>query len=170
MLLTTPPKVHFLDCWSCSQTLWLISGALPQIYIFHIYTGTKFTQIPDLLGTHIYTAQIYTNPFPHIDSKKPKFTQPKFTQNPNLHNPTLHITQIYTKLFLQILLKLYKVNSIINPGKFKKDDAPVAAATRIVRGVAAHRTTCILPRNVGVSKTTFKWIPLSIWWIVLHFA
>ena len=100
--------------------------ALPQIYNFHIYTGPKFTQIPDihwtqiytnpdLHGTHIYTAQIYTNPFPHIDSKKPKFTQPKFTQNPNLHNPTLHITQIYTKLFLQILLKLYKVNSIINP-------------------------------------------------------
>ena len=87
--------------------------ALPQIYIFHIYAGPKFTQItdlhgtqiytnPDLHGTHIYTAQIYTNPFPHIDSKKPKFTQPKFTQNPNLHNPTLHITQIYTKLFLQI--------------------------------------------------------------------
>ena len=100
--------------------------ALPQIYIFHIYAGPKFTQItdlhgtqiytnPDLHGTHIYTTQIYTNPFPHIDSKKPKFTQPKFTQNPNLHNPTLHITQIYTKLFLQILLKLYKVNSIINP-------------------------------------------------------
>ena len=88
---------------------------LPQIYIFHIYTGPKFTQNPDLHGTHIYTAQIYTNPFPYIDSKKPKFTQPKFTQNPNLHNPTLHITQIYTKLFLQILLKLYKVSSIINP-------------------------------------------------------
>ena len=80
----------------------------PQIYIFHIYTRPKFTQIPnlhrtqiytnpDLHGTHIYTAQIYTNPFPYIDSKKPKFTQPKFTQNPNLHNPTLHITQIYTK-------------------------------------------------------------------------
>ena len=77
---------------------------VPQIYIFHIYTWPKFTQIPnlhgtqiytnpDLHGTHIYTAQIYTNPFPHIDSKKPKFTQPKFTQNPNLHNPTLHITQ-----------------------------------------------------------------------------
>ena len=92
----------------------------PQIYIFHIYTRPKFTQIPnlhrtqiytnpDLHGTHIYTAQIYTNPFPYIDSKKPKFTQPKFTQNPNLHNPTLHITQIYTKLFLQILLKLYKL-------------------------------------------------------------
>ena len=75
--------------------------ALPQIYIFHIYTGTKFTQIPDLHGTHIYTAQIYTNPFPHIDSNKPKFTQ-----NPNLHNATLHKTQIYIKLFLQILLKL----------------------------------------------------------------
>ena len=101
MLLTTPPKVHFLGCWSCSQTLWLISRALPQIYIFHIYTGTKFTQIPDLHGTHIYTAQIYTNPFPHIDSNKPKFTQ-----NPNLHNATLHKTQIYIKLFLQILLKL----------------------------------------------------------------
>ena len=86
------------------------SPALPQIYIFHIYTRPKFTQIPDLHGTHICTAQIYTNPFPHIDSK-----EPKFTQNPNLHNPTLHITQIYTKLFLQILLKLYKVNSIINP-------------------------------------------------------
>ena len=68
--------------------------ALPQI--FHIYTGPKFTQIPDLHGTqiytnpdlhgtHIYTAQIYTNPFSHIDSKKPKFTQSKFTQNPNLH-------------------------------------------------------------------------------------
>ena len=110
----------------CSPNLfqrWLVA---PQIYIFHIYTRPKFTQIPnlhrtqiytnpDLHGTHIYTAQIYTNPFPYIDSKKPKFTQPKFTQNPNLHNPTLHITQIYTKLFLQILLKLYKVNSIINP-------------------------------------------------------
>ena len=92
------------------------SPALPQIYIFHIYTRPKFTQIPDLHGTHIYTAQIYTNPFPHLDSKKPKFTQLKFTQNPNLHNPTLHKTQIYTKLFLQILLKLYKVNSIINTG------------------------------------------------------
>ena len=63
----------------------------PQIDIFHIYTGPKFTQIPDLHGTqiytnpdlhgtHIYTAQIYTNPFSHIDSKKPNFTQ-----NPNLH-------------------------------------------------------------------------------------
>ena len=40
--------------------------ALPQIYIFHIYTGPKFTQIPDLHGT-----QIYTNPNLH----KPKFTQ-----------------------------------------------------------------------------------------------
>ena len=109
----------------------MISEVAPQIYIFHIYTRPKFTQIPnlhrtqiytnpDLHGTHIYTAQIYTNPFPYIDSKKPKFTQPKFTQNPNLHNPTLHITQIYTKLFLQILLKLYKVNSIINPDKLKK--------------------------------------------------
>ena len=89
---------------------------VPQIYIFHIYTGPKFTQIPnlhgtqiytnpDLHGTHIYTAQIYTNPFPHLDSKKPKFTQPNFAQNPNLH-----------KTFLQILLKLYKVNSIINTG------------------------------------------------------
>ena len=86
--------------------------ALPQIYIFHIYTGPKFKQIldlhgtqiytnPDVHGTHIYTAQIYTNPFPHIDSNKPKFTQ-----NPNLHNATLHKTQIYIKLFLQILLKL----------------------------------------------------------------
>ena len=95
---------------------------VPQIYIFHIYTGPKFTQISNLNGTqiytnadlhrtHIYTAQIYTNPFPHIDSK-----EPKFTQNLNLHNPTLHKTQIYTKLFLQILLKLYKVNSIINTG------------------------------------------------------
>ena len=100
----------------------------PQIYIFHIYTRPKFTQIPnlhrtqiytnpDLHGTHIYTAQIYTNPFPYIDSKKPKFTQPKFTQNPNLHNPTLHITQIYTKLFLQILLKLYQVNSTLVSSK-----------------------------------------------------
>ena len=89
--------------------------ALPQIYIFHIYTGPKFKQIldlhgtqiytnPDVHGTHIYTAQIYTNRFPHLDSKKPKFTQPNFAQNPNLH-----------KTFLQILLKLYKVNSIINP-------------------------------------------------------
>ena len=71
-----------------------IKMALPQI--FHIYTGPKLTQIPDLHGTqiytnldlhrtHIYTAQIYTNPFSHIDSKKPKFTQPNFTQNPNLH-------------------------------------------------------------------------------------
>ena len=65
----------------------------PQIDIFHIYTGPKFTQIPDLHGTqiytnpdlhgtHIYTAQIYTNPFPHIDSKKPKFTQPNFAHHP----------------------------------------------------------------------------------------
>ena len=52
---------------------------MPQIFIFHIYTGPKFTQIPDLHGTHINTAQIYTNPCPHIDSKKNKFTQ-----NPNL--------------------------------------------------------------------------------------
>ena len=63
---------------------------LPQIYISHIYTGPKFTQNPDLHGTHIntaqiYTGQIYTNPFSHIDSKKHKFTQPKFTQNPNLN-------------------------------------------------------------------------------------
>ena len=78
--------------------------ALPQIYIFHIYTGPKFTQIPDIHGTHIYTAQIDTNPFPHLDFKK------------KLHNPALHKTQIYTKLVLQILLKLYKVNSIINTG------------------------------------------------------
>ena len=87
--------------------------ALPQIYIFHIYTGPKFKQIldlhgtqiytnPDVHGTHIYTAQIYINSFSHIDSKK--------------WNPNLHKTQIYTKLFLQILLKLYKVNSIINTG------------------------------------------------------
>ena len=65
--------------------------ALPQIYIFHIYAGPKFTQItdlhgtqiytnPDLHGTHIYTAQIYTNPFPQIESKKPKFTQPWLVQ------------------------------------------------------------------------------------------
>ena len=79
-----------------------IKMALPQI--FHIYTGPKLTQIPDLHGTqiytnldlhrtHIYTAQIYTNSCPHIYFKKPKFTQPKFTQNPNLHNPNLHKTQ-----------------------------------------------------------------------------
>ena len=72
--------------------------ALLQIYIFHIYTRPKFTQFPDIHGTHIYTAQIYTNPFSHIDSKKPKFTQ-----NPYLHNTTLHKTQIYRRLFLQIL-------------------------------------------------------------------
>ena len=83
----------------------------PQIYIFHIYTRPKFTQIPnlhrtqiytnpDLHGTHIYTAQIYTNPFSHIDSKKPKFTQPKFTQN----------------FFFKFCIKLYQMNSIMNPG------------------------------------------------------
>ena len=66
--------------------------ALPQI--FHIYTGPKFTQFPDLHGTQIYTnldlhgthistnldlhgthistAQIYTNPFEHIYFEKPK--------------------------------------------------------------------------------------------------
>ena len=75
-----------------------IKMALPQI--FHIYTGPKLTQIPDLHGTQIYTnldlhgthistnldlhgphistAQVYTNPFSHIDSKKPKFTQKFF--------------------------------------------------------------------------------------------
>ena len=90
-----------------SKSFELVCRVFPQIYIFHIYTGPKFTQNPDLHGTqiytnpdlhrtHIYTAQIYTNPFSHIDSKKPKFTQPKiytkpkftqpnFTQNPNLH-------------------------------------------------------------------------------------
>ena len=41
----------------------------PQIYIFHIYTGPKFKQIPDLVGTQIYTAKIYTNPFSHIDDQ-----------------------------------------------------------------------------------------------------
>ena len=89
-----------------------IPGDAPNLHFPHLHRTQIYTN-PDLHGTHIYTAQIYTNPFPHIDSKKPKFTQPKFTQNPNLHNPTLHITQIYTKPFLQILLKLYKVNSII---------------------------------------------------------
>ena len=49
---------------------------VPQIYIFHIYTWPKFTQIPNLHGT-----QIYTNPYFH----NLKFTQPDFTQ-----------TQIYT--------------------------------------------------------------------------
>ena len=65
--------------------------ALPQIYIFHIYTGPKSKQIldlhgsqiytnPDVHGTLIYTTLIYTNPFPHINKKK------------KLHNPNLHKT------------------------------------------------------------------------------
>ena len=56
---------------------WDTHGASPQIYIFHIYAWPKFTQTPhlhqtkiytnpDLHQTHIYTAQIYTNPCPHI--------------------------------------------------------------------------------------------------------
>ena len=69
--------------------------ALPQIYIFHIYTGPKFTQIPDLHGTHIYTGL-----FSHIDPKKQiytnqLYTKPKFTQN----------------LFFKFCIKLYQVNS-----------------------------------------------------------
>ena len=44
---------------------------LPQIYIFHIYTGPNFTQIPDL-----HRNRIYTNP----DLHGPIFTQPRFTQ------------------------------------------------------------------------------------------
>ena len=93
--------------------------ALPQIYIFHIYTGPKFTQIPDLHGTHIYTAQIYTNPFSHIDSKKPKFTQ-----NPYLHNTTLHKTQIYRRLFLQILHQTISSEFHYQPWLVQKRQCP----------------------------------------------
>ena len=87
---------------------WLsFQPALPQIYIFHIYTGPKFTkptftQNPDLhklkftqlrfthtqiytaqyWHTQIYTTQIYTKLNPNL-------------HNPNLQNPNLHKTQIY---------------------------------------------------------------------------
>ena len=129
-------------------------GGTPNLHFPHlhgtqIYTNPKFTRDPDLHGTHIYTAQIYTNPFPYIDSKKPKFTQPKFTQNPNLHNPTLHITQIYTKLFLQILLKLYKVNSIINPGHAALEVQP-------------HMKQLCFHPELLVSQTIFNSMTLSI--------
>ena len=50
----------------------LFRKVVPQIYIFQIYTGPKFTQIPDLHGTQIYT------------------------------NPDLHGTHIYTAWFTQI--------------------------------------------------------------------
>ena len=73
----------------------LLTMALPQIY-----TNPRFTREP-----YIHSPDLH-NSFSHIDSKKLKFTQPNF----------LHKTQIYTKNFLQILLKLYQVNSIINPG------------------------------------------------------
>ena len=81
--------------------------ALPQIYIFHIYTRPKFTkptftQNPDLhklkftqlrfthtqiytaqyWHTQIYTTQIYTKLNPNL-------------HNPNLQNPNLHKTRIY---------------------------------------------------------------------------
>ena len=36
-----------------------------------IYTKPTFTQDPDLHGTHIYTAQIYTNPSLHKISRNP---------------------------------------------------------------------------------------------------
>ena len=100
------------QAWCCAWGDWV----LPQIYIFHIYTGPKFTQIPDLLriqiytnpdlhGTHIYTAQIYTNPFPcihvYIDSKKTQIYTTQIYTKPEFTHPTLHITQIYTNVFFK---------------------------------------------------------------------
>ena len=57
----------------------------PHLHRTQIYANPRFTPDPNLhkprfTRTHIYTAQIYTNPFSHIDSKKLKFTQPNFTQ------------------------------------------------------------------------------------------
>ena len=106
------------------------SPALPQIYIFHIYTRPKFTQIPDLHGTqiytnpdlhgtHIYTAQIYTNPFSHIDSKKTKFAQPKFTQKSILLRFSYNFPQFFFKFcsdFLITFVNFYRTQVSLFPG------------------------------------------------------
>ena len=75
-----------------------IKMALPQI--FHIYTGPKLTQIPDLHGT-----QIYTNPNLHgthylhsIDLQKSIFAH-------RFQETQIYTTQIYSKpKFTQNLL------------------------------------------------------------------
>ena len=77
-------------------------SALPQIYIFHIYTRPKFTKptftqnpylhklkFTQLRFTHI---QIYTAPYWHTQI----YTTQIYTKlNPNLHNPNLHKTRIH---------------------------------------------------------------------------
>ena len=68
--------------------------ALPQIYIFHIYTGPKFTK-PTFTQTQIYTAQIYTHQNLHSH----------ILANPNLHNSNLHQTEPkFTKTQIYIVL------------------------------------------------------------------
>ena len=75
---------------------------MPQIYIFHIYTGPKFTkprfsQNPDLhqlkfTQLRFTHTQIYTAPYWHTQI----YTTQIYTKlNPNLHNPNLHKTRIY---------------------------------------------------------------------------
>ena len=107
---------------------------------------------PNLHFPYLHRNQIYTNP--------------RFTRDPYLHSPDLHKslsahrfqqTQIYTKS------QFTQRNFAQNPNLHKTFSSNFAQTisdsiikkrlcSRSVRGVAAHRTTCILPRNVGVSN------------------
>ena len=69
-----------------TQSLWLLAIMINVMVERHCpkFTISIFTPDPNLHKSQIYTGpkftqtQIYTNPFSHIDSKKPNFTQKFF--------------------------------------------------------------------------------------------
>ncbi len=82
-----------------------------------------------LAPTHVRLGQrpkfTFSTFTPDPNLHKPRFTRDPYLQSPDLHKSIfahrfqetqVYTTQIYTKLSLPILLKLYPVNSIINPG------------------------------------------------------
>ena len=98
----------------------------PQIYIFHIYTGPKFTK-----------PTFTQNP----DLHKLKFTQLRFTHTQIYTDPYWHTqiytTQIYTKLNPNLQRHKLKLCQTVQSAKLSRMQVVLSAATPLTLRVAA---------------------------------